>query len=225
MKIEYDYSYLGSREDLIKKGYADLDIHSINFSKYFTDEIMANNRKIAENSTEEEWSKHCEESHRETHKHLLKIIDILGNRYDMHNFTDEKSTREHFKSDWDLFLSTRGGGKDYFDYMQINFNDNRTIEQNNQQLNEIVELMESIEDNSIYCIVQYTARLHRKQIQEKGEEIIEKLLEKPIIYKGMEGKIKLVGEYNGKNLYGFFKKRVRKTYYEVSDEYLILNYA
>lgn len=216
MIIKHDYSYLDlfSEKELIEKGFAELDIHSLNFSKHFTEEIRANNRKLADTLSKEEWEKHCGESHKKTEEHLIEIVKILGEKYIMYGYNED-----NYRSDWDLFLSMRTS------MMQIPFNKNRTIEQNMKLLNEILELVEQIDDNHIECRVQYTARRDEEKIEDTANSICEELLEKPIEYKGMEGKIKVVDEHKGIKTYGFFKKRARKKYYQISKEYLVLKHA
>ncbi len=216
MIIKHDYSYLDLFNDnkLIEKGYAELDIHSINFRKHFTEEIKENNRKQAEILSKEDWNKHCDNAKIETEKQLQKIVEILGNKYVVYGYNEDK-----YKSDWDLFLSMRSA------YMQIPFNKNRSVEQNRQLLNELLELIEQIDNTHLECTVQYTARENEDKIEIDANNIIEKLLEKTVTYKGMEGKIKLVEEYKDFRRYGFFKKRARAKYYEVDKKHLVLNYA
>lgn len=227
MLIKHDYSYIESEEKLIEKGYADLDIHSINFDRYFTEEEKENNSKLAKSMTSEQWNKHCNESKKTIYNQMLPIIELLNSKYDIHQFTKEKSTMEHYSSDWDLYFYSNKGwnGKDYFDHMKVNFNDNRTVEQNKKLVNKVLELLEQLEIKNVYCRVQYTVREHKKEIKEKVNEICENLVDKSINYRGMEGKIKVVSEYEGKKTYGFFKKRARKRYYTISYKYLILNFA
>lgn len=214
MKIKHDYSYLNDGEKLIDRGYAELDIHSINFGKYFTEEIKNNNRMIANTLSREEWGKHCDNAKIETEKQLQKIIEILGSKYSMYGYNEK-----NYKSDWDLFLSMRSA------YMQIPFNKNRSVEQNKQLLNELLELIEGIDNNHLECTVQYTARKNEDKIESDANNIIEKLLEKPITYKGMEGRIKLVEEHENFKKYGFFKKRARVKYYEIDKKHLVLNFV
>lgn len=227
MKINHDYSYLGNGKELIKKGYADLDIHSINFDRYFSDEEKENNRKLAEKSTTEEWNKHCDESSKKIYNQMLPIIELLNNKYDIHQITEEKSSNEHYKSNWDLFFwSNRGwNNKEHFDHVKLNFNSKRMPEQNMKLLNEIISLLEELEVKNVYCRVQYDAKEHKEEMKQKATEICQKLLEKPITYNGMEGKIKIVDQYEDEKIYGFVKKRVRKSYYKISESYLVLNFA
>lgn len=42
MLIQHDYSYLGNDKKLIEEEYAELDIHSLSFDRYFTEEEKDN---------------------------------------------------------------------------------------------------------------------------------------------------------------------------------------
>jgi len=227
MFIKHDYSYLGSRKNLIEKGYADLDIHSLNFDRYFTDEEKEENVRQSELLTREQWTIRCGDVSKRIYEQMLTIIELLNNKYDIHQISEEKNTMEHYRSDWDLFFySNRGwNGKDYFDHVQITFNTKRTVDQNKKLLSEILEILEQLEVKNVYCRVQYTAREQKEKIQEKVIEICESLVDTVINYNGMRGKIKVVDECNGEKQYGFFKERVRKSYYKLSDTFLILNYT
>lgn len=222
MKIKHDYSYMdlgGSGNKMIEKGYAELDIHSINFSRHLTEEEMETNGEMAKILSSEEWSKRCEDGKMETNKHLIKTMDLLKEKYNIYNLTTDD-----YREDWDLFFSPRGSG-DYFDYVKMNFNSRRSIEQNMKLLNKVLEIIKNIDNNYIACRVQYTTRNKEDRINQKVIEISEELLEKTIEYNGMKGKIKVIDEYKGIKSYGFFKLRARKKYYKIPDEYLILKYA
>lgn len=227
MLISHDYSLLGSRKNLIEKGYADLDIHSLNFDRHFTDEEKEENVRQSELLTREQWTIRCDDVSKMIYEQMLPIIELLNNKYDIHQISEEKNTMEHYRSDWDLFFySNRGwNGKDYFDHVQITFNTKRTVDQNKKLLSEILEILEQLEVKNVYCRVQYTVREHKEKIQAKVTEICESLVDNVINYNGMKGKIKVVDECNGEKQYGFFKERVRKSYYQLSDTYLILNYT
>lgn len=227
MLVKHDYSYLGSNEKLIEKGYAELDIHSISFDRHYSEEEKENNRKLSESMTREQWNNHCDESAKKIYNQMLPIKELLNSKYDIHQINEEKSSMEHYRSDWDLYFYSNEGwnGKDYFDHIKISFNEKRTVEQNKKLLESILNLLESMEIKNVYCRVQYTVRVNEKEVHEKSIEICEKLLEKTIEYNCMKGKIKVVDEYEGEKTYGFFKSRVRNKYYKVSDSYMILNFA
>ena len=227
MKITHDYSYLRNGEKLIEKGYAEMDIHSLNFDRYYTEEEKENNRKRSHTMSTEQWNSHCEEISKTIYSRLTLIIEMLDSKYDIYQVSEEKSTTEYYKSDWDLYFWSNKGwnNKDYYDHMKMSFNKKRTVEQNKKLLNEILEMLEQLDVKNVSCRVQYTARKDEEKIKTTATKICESLVNKPVLLKGIEGKIKVVDEYDGEKAYGFFKKRVRKSYYQISYDYLVLNYT
>ena len=223
MLIKHDYSYMNDKE-LIEKGCAELDIHSLSFDRCYTDEEKQNNSSIYDTMTSQEWNLHCEKASEEIYNQMLPIMQLLNNKYNIHQTTEETSTMEHFKSNWDLyFWSNRGwNGKSYFDNMRMSFNEKREVQQNINLLKEIISLLEELEVKNVACRIQYTIRLNEDKIKNKGMEICKNLLDTNIDYMGMKGKIKIIDKVN--NIYGFVKSRVRKSYYNISDTYLILNF-
>jgi hypothetical protein len=227
MLVKHDYSYITDGKELIEKGYAELDIHSLNFDRYFTEEEKENNRRLSYSITREEWNMHCDEVSEQICNKMLPIVELLNNKYDIHQITEEKSSMEHYRSNWDLYFYSNKGwnGKNYFDYVQITFNKKRIVEQNKKLLEEILILLDELQIENVYCRVQYTTRRNEEKIKEKTIEICENLLDKTIEYNGMKGKIKVIEEHENEKTYGFFKSRARNHYYKISDTYLILNYV
>jgi hypothetical protein len=217
MKITDDYSFVSeSSQTLINRGLADLSVHSLNFDRYFTDEEMEHNREEAErlNTNRETYSKRCEEISRNIYNQLLPIAELLDKNFNMHQYTTEKSTMTHFNSDWDLFFySNRGwNGKDYFDYMQISFNEKRTAKQNQELLKKVLTLLTAVKANNIKCRIQYDVIYHENEIAKEAASVFEKMGNKFIAYDGMIGKIKKVDD-----AYGFFKKGSKKRYYPIGN--------
>lgn len=231
MYIKHDMSYLSNGKELIEKGYADLDIYSLHFDRYFTEEEKENNKRIADNlrNNTEEWNKHCDNISKMINQNLIPIIEMLNNKYYIRQYTKEKNSTEHYRSNWDLFFYNNRGWnkKDYFDYMSLSFNKKRTVEENQKLLNDILEMLKELKVENVYCRVQYKIRLKEKEIKEKVNNICESLLNEFVEYQGMTGKIKIIGERNNRKIYGFFKKGSKKTYYRISDTdtYLVLKYA
>ena len=220
MKITHDYSFVskGSKV-LIKRGLADLSVHSLNFDRYFTNEEMKYNREEAERLNadcvnSQEWLNSCEEMSKNIHNQMLPIAELLNSNFDMHQYTEEKSTMTHFESDWDLyFYSNKGWNrKDYFDHMQISFNENRTAKQNMELLEKIIALFDINKSKNVECRVQYDVVNHDTEIAIEAKNVFEKIGNKFISYNGMIGKIKPVN-----NAYGFFKKGSKKRYYPIAN--------
>jgi len=225
MNIKHDYSYLSTcnRDKLIEKGFADLDIHSLNFDRFYTEEQKQENYNFAQTVTKEQWSEHCEEISKSIYTKLLPIVELLNSKFTLYQYNSNVS----YNSNWDLFFYSNKGWneKDYFDHMEISFNDRRTVEENKLLLSEVLQILESLDVTGIQCRVQYKARKEDEKIKNKANEIIENLLNKNITYQGFEGKIKVVSEHNGTKEYGFFKKRARSKYYKICNEYLVLNFT
>lgn len=69
------------------------------------------------------WSKHCEDVARGFSKSLNDILKHFVDKYDVHQVSEETSTMEHYKSNWDLYFWSNEGwnGKDYMDYTYVNY--------------------------------------------------------------------------------------------------------
>lgn len=228
MIIKHDYSYIKNDSDkLIEEGYLELDIHSLNFDRHYTEEEKENNRKQSESMTREEWNIHCDDISKEIHNKLIPIKVLLNSKYDVHQISEDKNTIEHYKSNWDLYYYGNKGWneRDYFDYMKISFNGKREVKQNKKLLQEVLELLEELEVKNICCRVQYDTRRNEEKIKNKTIEICESLLNKVIDYNGMKGKIKVLNENEHEKTYGFIKSRTRNHYYSISDTYMILNFG
>lgn len=217
MKITDDYSFVSeSSQTLINRGLADLSIHSLNFDRYFTDEEMEHNREEAErlNTNSEAYSKRCEEISKNIYNQLLPIAELLNNKFNMYQYISEKSAKISYSSDWDLFFySNRGWNrKDYFDYMEISFNEKRTAKQNQELLKKVLSLLSAAKTNNIKCRIQYEVIYHENEIAQEAKSVFEKIGNKFITYNGMIGKIKKVND-----TYGFFKKGSKKHYYPIGN--------
>ena len=166
----------------------------------------------------QEWLNRCEEISKEIYYQMLPIAELLNRNFDMHQYTEEKSTMTHFASNWDLyFCSNRGwNGKNYFDNMQISFNEKRTAQQNMALLEKVIALFDTNKSKNIKCRIQYNVVLHDDAITNEAKNIFENIKGKFISYAGMIGKIKLVN-----NTYGFFKKGSKTHYYPVSNENML----
>ena len=102
-------------------------------------------------------------------------------------------------------------------YFKLNFNKERSPEQNMTLLDEIISLVETMEYENIGCRIQYDAVIDNERVETEAKTICERLVGKFIDYHGMTGKIKVVREENGIKEYGFFKKNARNKYYSISN--------
>lgn len=210
---------------LVNKGYGEVSVSALKFDRYYTDEEKNNNRKQADSMTSSEWSSHCDKVAREFGDKFEKIEQIFENsKYNIHQITKETSTIEHYRSNWDFyFYSNRGwNNADYMDFFTLTFNKNRTIEENMSLLEEVLELIKTIEVNNIDCTVLYTFIPNKEKIEKECDILCERLQGKFINHLGMTGKIKVVSENANNKVYGFFKKGSKKKYYHISANELIL---
>ncbi|MDP4224780.1 MAG: hypothetical protein Q8910_00220 [Bacteroidota bacterium] len=220
MHIKHDYSL--TKEALIKKGYAELSVHSLNFDRYFNEEEEAENMRLSHELTREQWNETCDRTAEYIYQQLSVVINQIKNNYNIHQLTEETSTMEHYRHDWDLFFWSNSGwnGKEIFDTFSLSFNENRSAAENMCLLNELLSIFEQLDIKNVSCRVQYTAIRNEEKIAIDGEAICKQLEGKFINYNGWIGKIKTVGEK-----YGFFKKGAKNHYYSVPYEYLVMNFG
>lgn len=220
MYISHDYSYIKVNENkLIDAGYGKMTVHSLHFDRHYSEEQKEKNRQLAETMTKEEWNKHCDKIAESFDKPLKAILKAFTDRYNIHQVSEETSTLKHFKSDWDLYFWSNLGwnGKEYMDCFSLTFNDKRNAERNMKLLEEIVDLLKSLDYENIGCRIQYDAAIDENKVAEKCNDICENLLGKFIEYNGMIGKIKVVRKENDIKEYGFFKYNAKKCGYAISN--------
>lgn len=219
MIIKHDYRL--TNKGLIEKEYAELSVHSLHFDRYYNEEEMSENRKASEVLTKEQWNERCDKTAEYIFSQLCLVLNELKDKYNIRQLTEESSTMEHYKTNWDLFFWSNKGwnGKEYFDVFSLTFNEKRSIEENMKLLNELINIFESLDIKNISCRVQYTSIRNTEKITNEGINICKKLVGQFINYQGFIGKIKLVGDQ-----YGFFKKGAKNHYYIISNEYLVLNF-
>lgn len=226
MLINKNFNYVsGNEKELIKRGYGELSINSINFNRYYSEEEKINNRNIANTMNNVEWSKHCEEIQEKFGIMFDEIVEkFADSKYNIHQLTDDTSGLEHYKSDWDLYYYCNRGwnNSNYMDFFRLSFNNNRSVEENLNLLNELIDFIKKLDYKNISCTIQYTFIPNEEKINDRYINLCEKLQGKFIEFSGMVGKIKIVKEMENYKEYGFFKKGSRKKYYSISRENLIL---
>lgn len=225
MKIKHDYSYISDTQNkLIQDGLAEINIHSLNFDRYFTVEEQDENMRQSKLLSREDWNIRCDNTAQMIYKQLLPIAQLLDNKYDIHQFTEEKSSIDHYRSDWDLHFYSNAGWNEkyYFDHMKISFNTNRSPAQNNKLLEEILKDLEHVDGSNVQCRIQYNVSLDNVKIETRVRQIYEKLKDKFVVFQGMEGKVKDLKEYSEDLVgYGFFKKGSKKKYYQMNNAELL----
>lgn len=120
------------------------------------------------------------------------------------------------------FYSNRGwNGKEWYDRIQLCFNDKLEQDRNNQILNELIVLIDGMELKNVACRVQYKTVTDDEKLYTDATKRYKDLERKFVSLRGVVGKIKEVGENNGKKQYGFFKKGASKCYNPLSEAELI----
>lgn len=222
MLITHDYSY--TNKNLIENGYAVYGIHSLNFDRYFTEEEKEQNKQFAEQygNTSQEWTDCCDRTGQEICKQMESMMEILNKEYAICQYNLQIKYGEH-----DLyFCSNRGlNGKEWYDHIQLCFNDKLDKDRNNQILNELLELIVGMDLKNVSCRVQYKSIADDEKLYADATKRYKDLEGKFVSLRGHVGKVKEVGEYNGKKQYGFFRKGARKYYNPLSDAELIFEIA
>ncbi len=222
MLITHDYSY--TNKNLIDNGYAVYGIHSFNFDRYFTEEEMEQNKQFAEQygDMSHEWANSCDRLGQEICKQMENMMEVLDKKYAICQYDPYVKYGEH-----DLhFYSNKGwNGKEWYDHIQLSFNDKLNKDRNNQILNELLELVAGMELKNVVCRVQYKTVTDNEKLYTEATKRYKDLEGKFVSLRGCVGKVKVVEENNGKKQYGFFKKSARKYYNPLSDAELIFEIA
>lgn len=218
--IKHDKSYLSDFDLLaIEKGYAVLDVRQLRIErKDFTEEQKAQNEKVYNSVSKEEWSRTCEVNRKEIAKKVKRLTDSLNSSFSIYQYDEEDKEKVSYKSDWDLFFWCNGDskGRDY-SYITLNFNDKRTPEQRKNDLEKVLNYCKEIGFNDLNIIIQYTTKYNNELVKNVALEYAEKMKNVFIDYRGYKGKIKEVGKnHQGNSVYGFFKKGSKKNYYTLS---------
>lgn len=216
MLITHDYSYISN--ELINLGYATLNIHSLNFDRYYTEAEMEENRVAFVGLSPEERSAMCESVGRTICERMELMMNTLNSKYDICQYNKDIHYGKH-----DLhFYSNRGwNGKEWYDHIQLSLNDKRSIKENEMLLSEILEFVDKLELQNVKCRVQYQSKIDNVKLHNDSLKICSEVEGKFITYKGNLGKIKCIGEECGKRQYGFFKKGAKSNYYSIDDVYII----
>lgn len=216
MLITHDYSYVNN--ELINLGYAALDVHSLNFDRYYTEAEMDENRIVSAGLSTEERSEMCESVGRTICERMELMMRKLNSRYDICQYNKDIQYGKH-----DLhFYSNRGwNGKEWYDHIQLSLNEKRCAYENEMLLAEILNIVGDLELQNVKCRVQYQSKVDNTKLHDDSLKVCGKVEGKFITYKGSLGKIKCIGEECGKKQYGFFKKGARSNYYSIDDIYVV----
>jgi len=225
MKIKHDYSYLGTNADkLITMGYAEMSVHSLHFDRDLSEEEMQENRSQSEILTREQRNERCDNFSKYLSTQLKSVVQYFADNYDVHQIDEKTSTMEHFRSDWDLYFYSNKGwnNKDYFDCFSINFNEKRTVTSIMELMNKITDVQKDMEIKNVSCRVQYCIKYNDAKLKEDAMKIIESTEGNFVNYSGRDGKFKVINEYEGTKVYGFFPKGSKRKYYSIDNISVIL---
>lgn len=225
MDVKHNYSYIGKEQKLVDKGYAKVGVNALILDRCFSEEEKSNNQMDSDTMTSEEWESHCSTLSKSIYENLHPIVEMLNEKYEIDQFEEESSL--DYNEDWDLFFYSNKGwnNQTHYDYVRLSFNDDRDIDQNLKLMEEIVSLIEKLDVDNIHCIIQYQVVLDKKKIDKKAIEICEKLLNKPVEYNSMQGKIRVISEHENVKKYGFYKKNAKTNFYKVSNREIVLNFV
>jgi len=199
MNINHDKSYISaSSMDLVQRGYAIEDLHSIRFRYEYTEEEKQANKAFADTNTHEEWSAYCDDAMQIRSNAMRSIMEALARKFVCYQF--EPDCGVDYRSDkWDLyfwcnnFYQTTGGkfsGRDY-SYFTLTFNDRMTAEQRFDVCNRVLAfLIDRYEDHiHLSVAVQYKATMDDQKIAEDAKAALPSLVGRKCTYGHMDGKI------------------------------------
>ena len=156
MKIKHDYSYLNNRKKLIDRGYAELDIHSINFSGSYNKLIQIQN-----------WIAN-------TKYNIYNITENLTYR-DNWDFYYYSNKGWNNKDTFDFFRLSPNGNRDVASNSILI----------NELLEDLQGQLRHLKESDVKCRIQYTARIKEELLKSKAMELKKNLEGKTIEYQGM----------------------------------------
>ena len=216
--IREDKHYLSNDNIIaIERGFAKLDIHSIRISREnFTEEEKAENSRIYNTLTREEWSKRCEDTASMTASKIEPLVESLSKKFNIYQY---KNDDMDYRSKWDLFFWCNGDnrGRD-FSYVTLSTNDTKKLEERLLDIEHVLNYIKEIGFAGLDIAIQYSIKYDDEKLKEMASDYFEKIKNTVIEYSGYMGKIKDMGiDYMGNKCYGFFKKGARSKYYKVSN--------
>lgn len=224
MIINHDKKYLNSAEDLIARGYATEDLHSIRFRFEYTDAEKEHNReerpKIELLPASERNDFFCKAALFKSNA-LFPVMDAISRTFACYQYADD--TRIPYDSDeWELFFwcndfyftaSSSLRGRDY-SYFTLSFNDRMTKAERMEICTRLVDfLVKNFSDNEhLYVDIQYRTAYAEQKLESDAQSAAIKLNGKKCSYHGMVGKI--IRTDNGTF---FMKKYAKNKGYKLTD--------
>lgn len=214
--IKKDMSYL-SEIDLkaVENGIATLAVHSINLSRYYTDDQKAQNKAFSDTCTREQWSKHCNEVANVFADKMESIVSEIAKQCTIHQYKD--SSTSYNSTEWNLHYWTNESR----DSVQLSSNKYRTLDEQIKDIENVIAIMKQLEIENVSARIQYKVIYNDTKVSEIAKNVCEKFVDKMINYGGNMGKIKVLNVENGNVNYAFFKKGARKNCYKLNDKALL----
>ncbi len=218
MLILMDYSHVN--QTLTKSGYARVGIHSLNFDRYIPKggRTQDNPNAVWTGAGSKEWLKHCEQVGKAVCEEMERMMDVLSQKYSIYQRDPNVKYGEH-----ELFFYSNKGrnGKNWYDYIQLSFNDALGTDKNDQLLNDLLDLLFDIESENIACHVQYETMPYYEKLSTDAARKYDFIKDRFVSYRGIIGKVKVIEESGGEKRYGFFRKGAKKYYIPLFDGDLI----
>lgn len=204
--ISYDESYVSQLDQkAIKKGFAELGVHSLRIIRYYTEEQKQANSALFDRLSKEEWAKNCEDSSREVAAKIEHLVDAISEQDMVYQYKDKSV--DYRNDDWDWFF----WGSEERDYVTLSTNKKRPNHQQLEDVQRALELIRSLSIDGIQVIVQHTTVYDEKRVAEQVERYCRTHQGRFIEWGGMVGKIVLYQEQ-----YYFKKKNAKKYGYRIA---------
>lgn len=224
MIINHDKSYIASAEDLIARGYATEDLHSLRFRFEYTDAEKERNReersKIDSLPAAERNDFFCKAALFRSNT-LFPIMEAISRAFVCYQYDD--NTQVPYDSDeWELFFwcndlyftaSSSLSGRDY-SYFTLSFNDRMTQEQRVELCNRVLDfLVKNFSDNEHLRVdIQYSTAYAEQKLESDAQSVAVSLNGKRCLYCGMVGRI----VYTDAGAF-FMKKYAKNKGYKLTD--------
>lgn len=214
IKIKEDKSYLSSLDlAAINNGIAEMGIHSLKITNFYTDEQKQENLKESKLLTREQWNERCDRVKKSIAEKVEKLIDAINDTFIIYQYKNREV--DYSKFEWDLFFWCNSGD---LSYVMLNPNSKRSIEQQKETIYKVLELLKALDVEGIQATIQYNTIYDQEKVKETVLDYCEKMKDTFINHGGYIGKIVQVGDK-----YVFRKKGAKKNYYHVNDNAVLKN--
>lgn len=214
--IKKDMSYL-SETDLkaVENGIATLAIHSVNLSRYYTEEQQEQNKSFSDTCTNEQWSKHCASVAVMYAQKMELIASEIAEHISVHQYKGNNTS--YRSTEWDLGY----WASESRDSIQLSPNKNKHIEEQLKDIEKVVNIIEGLEVENVAARIQYSVQYDENKLSEISQNVCEKFAGAFINYNGTIGKIKEISRNENEINYAFYKKGARKNCYKIDPKSLL----